>query len=500
MPAMTDPAPVRILHVAGEVHPFQKTGGLADVVGALPDALHALGFDVRVLMPGYGAALERARNDGPLDVIAHWRNGRLLASTLPRGCPIWFYETEAFIERWGNPYDDAAGFPWPDNADRFDELARVAAAVADDAMGVGWRPDVVHAHDWHTGLLPVHLMLARVPAASVFTVHNLAYQGLFELAARERLGLPGWLEHWQALEFRGLLSFMKGGLGFADKATTVSHSYAREIRRPEFGEGLDGLLASRGADLVGIANGIDTETWNPATDPNLPATYSADAPEGKAAARNALLQETGLKAGARTPILAFVGRLAAQKGIDILCDALDELVALPAAVVVLGSGDPAIRARLEAAAKRHPTRVHVTFAFDEPYAHRLYAGADMLLMPSRFEPCGLSQLNAMRYGTIPVVQRTGGLIETVTDFTETGLADGRASGFQFDRLAAATLVAAVRRARDEFRRPARWRQLMTNAMRRDVSWTRSAREYAALYEDALDVRRRRFPHHTRHHG
>jgi len=495
---MPEGRPLRILHVAGEVYPFLKTGGLADVVGALPDALHTLGFDVRVLMPGYGAALERARNEGPLDVVAHWHDGRLLASTLPRGCPIWFYETEAFTERWGNPYDNPAGYPWADNADRFDELARVGAALADDAMGVGWRPDVVHAHDWHTGMLPVHLQLARVPAASVFTIHNLAHQGLFELPARERLGLPGWVEHWQALEFQGLLSFMKGGIGFSDKVTTVSHTYAREIRTPASGEGLDGLLAWRGADLVGIANGIDTDTWDPATDPTLPATYTADAPEGKAAARQALLQETGLRAGARTPILAFVGRLAAQKGIDVLVDAIDDLIALPAAVVLLGSGDPAVRTRLEAAAKRHPSKVHATFAFDEPYAHRLYAGADMLVMPSRFEPCGLSQLNAMRYGTIPVVQRTGGLIETVTDFTETGLADGRATGFQFDGISTTALVAAVRRARSQFLRQARWRQLVGNAMRRDVSWTRSARAYAALYEEARDVRRRRFPYHTRH--
>lgn len=485
---MADPR--RILHVAAEVQPLIKTGGLADVAGALPDALHTLGADVRVLMPGYGGALERARANGALHVAAEWPGARLLETTLAGGYPLWLYETEAFAARGDRPYDRADGTPWPDNAERFDELARVAAALADDALGLGWRADVVHAHDWHSGLVPVHLQLARVPAASVFTIHNLAYQGLFPLATRTALGLPGWLEHWQALEFRGYLSFIKGGIAFADRVTTVSGTYAGEITTPAFGEGLEGLLAQRGSDLVGIANGIDTGHWDPANDPALPAPYDAADPSGKQAARRALLQETGLRADEDTPVIACVGRLAAQKGVDLLLAAIDDLVALPAALVVLGSGDPELRRGLERAAQRHPRHVHAHFAFDEAFAHRLYAGADMLVMPSRFEPCGLAQLNAMRYGTIPVVRRTGGLADTVTDTTPATLADDQATGFRFDDASAGALLAAVRRARECFTAPDTWGRLVRQAMRRDSSWTRSARAYLDLYDQVIPARHR----------
>jgi starch synthase len=339
----------------------------------------------------------------------------------------------------------------------------------------------------------VHLQLARVPAASVFTIHNLAYQGLFDLASRARLGLPGWLEHWQALECRELLSFIKGGLVFSDRVTTVSETYAGEIRTPARGEGLDGVLAGRGADLVGIVNGIDTETWNPATDPCLAAHYDAANPGRKAEARRALLAEFGLEARADVPVIAHVGRLAQQKGVDTLLAALDGIADLPAVVVVLGAGEPALEWELAQAMERRPERIRATIGFDEGLAHRIYAGADMLIVPSHFEPCGLSQLNAMRYGTIPVVHRTGGLAETVVDASEAALADGSATGFQFDEVTPEAVVAALERARDTFRKADRWRRLVAAAMRRDSSWTRSARTYAALYEEAMDGRRRFLP-------
>jgi starch synthase len=476
--------------VASEVAPLLKTGGLADVAGALPDALHGLGVDVRVLMPGYGAAIERARAAGPVIAIAEWPGARLLETRLPGGCRLWLYETPAFTVRDEHPYDRPDGTPWPDNAERFDELARLAAALADDGLDLEWRPDVVHAHDWHTGLLPLHLQLARVPAASVFSIHNLAFQGLFPLTMRHALGLPAWTEHWTALEFRQHLSFIKGGIAFADRVATVSATYAREITTPAFGEGLEGLLTHRGDELSGIANGIDTRHWNPATDRSLSAHFDADDPSGKAAARAELLSELGLAAGARTPVIAYVGRLAYQKGVDLLLAAIDDIVALPAVVVVLGSGDPGLRARLERAARRRPDRVYAHFGFNEDFAHRIYAGADLLVMPSRFEPCGLSQLNAMRYGTIPVVRRTGGLAETVVDADETTLADGTATGFQFQHADDAELLAAVRRARDLFIKPTRWRHLVRQAMQRDSSWTRSARQYLDLYAEAIPTRRR----------
>lgn len=486
-------APRRVLHVAAEVHPLIKTGGLADVAGALPDALHARGDDVRVLMPGYGAAVERAQADGAVTPVATRDGARLLAATLPGGCPLWLYETPAFAERGGRPYEETDGRPWPDNAERFDELARVAAAIADDALGLGWRADVVHAHDWHTGLVPVHLMLARVPAATVFTVHNLAYQGRFPLARLDALGLPGWLGHWQALELNGELAFVKGGLVFADRVTTVSATYADEIRTPAFGEGLHGVLAARGGDLVGIANGIDTRAWDPGADAHLAAAFDADDPGGKAEARAALVAEAGLAADETTPVIAYIGRLAAQKGVDALCAALEDIVALPACVVVLGTGERALERRLQDAAARHPGAVHVTLGFDEALAHRIYGGADMLVMPSRFEPCGLAQLYAMRYGTIPVVHRTGGLAETVTDAGDAGVADADATGFQFDAPTAAALMAALQRAHARFRRPDQWHRLVRQAMAADWSWTRSAARYAALYDEALPARRRRLP-------
>lgn len=483
----------RILHVAAEVMPLMKTGGLGDVAQALPTALRALGHDARVLMPAYGAAIEHARGAGELRVAAQWGTARLLETELPGGCPLWLYETPAFLQRGEYPYAAPDGAPWPDNAECFDQLARVAAAVADDALGLGWRADVVHGHDWHAGLLPVHLQLARVPAASVFTIHNLAYQGLFGIDVRAHLGLPAWLDHWQALEYGGLLSFMKGGLVFADRITTVSETYASEIRTAPRGEGLEGVLAERGADLVGIVNGIDTEAWDPARDPHLPAAYDADDSGGKAEARRALLAETGLEAAAGVPVVAYVGRLARQKGVDTLLAALERIVELPAAVVVLGTGETDLQRELERAAAARPGRIHAAIGFDEGLAHRVYAGADLLVMPSHYEPCGLAQLNAMRYGTIPVVHRTGGLAETVTDATENALADGSATGFQFDEVTSAALVSALQRAHELFNRPDDWRRLVTAAMHRDSSCVRSARAYATLYEEAISARRRYLP-------
>ncbi len=483
----------RVLHVAAEVQPLVKTGGLADVAGALPDALHTLGEDIRILMPGYGRALERARATARLLTIAEWPGARLLETQLPGGCRIWLYETARFNQRGASPYDDPEGVPWPDNAERFDEFARVATAIADDAVGLEWRPDVVHAHDWHTGLVAVHMQLARVPAATVFTIHNLAYQGLFPLSTRAALGLPGWLDHWEALEFDERMSFIKGGIGFADRVTTVSETYAREITTPAFGAGLEGLLAWRGKDLVGIANGIDTHLWNPARDPALPAAYDAEQPQGKREARAALLRETGLEADETTPVIAYIGRLAEQKGVDLLVEALARIIAQPAVVIVLGSGDPVLRDALKRASKARPDRVYACFDFDEAFAHRIYGGADMLLMPSRFEPCGLSQLNAMRYGTIPIVRRTGGLAETVVDTDRATLADGTATGFQFDSDDADALAATVRRACDCFLEPATWRALIDHALRRDSGWARSARAYRALYRDTLNARHRHLP-------
>lgn len=483
----------RVLHVAAEVHPLIKTGGLAEVAGALPDALHTLGEDIRILMPAYGTALERARASARLRTIAEWPGARLLETQRPGGCRIWLYETSAFIQRGASPYDDPHGAPWRDNAERFDAFARVAAAIADDALGLDWRPDIVHAHDWHTGLVPVHIQLARVPTATVFTIHHLANQGLFPLATRATLDLPDWLDHREALEFDGYMSFIKGGIGFADRVTTVSETYAREITTPGFGAGLEGPLARRGSDLIGIANGIDTHLWNPARDPALPMVYDANQPEGKREARRALLRETGLKADAAMPVIACIGGLTERQGADLLLDALARIIAQPAVVIILGTGDPVLQHALTRASKARPERVYARFDFDEAFAHRIYGGADMLLMPSRSEPCGLSQLSAMRYGTIPIVRRTGGLAETVVDTDRATLHAGSATGFQFDSEDADALATAVQRACDCFAEPETWYALVDHAMRRDSGWARGARAWRTVYRDTLNARHRHLP-------
>lgn len=481
-------SPLRILHVSAEVQPLMKTGGLADVAGALPAALHRLGHDTRVLMPGYGAALERLQALGPIREHALMGSARLVEGHLPGGCPVWLLDTPSLRARGENPYVDARGRPWPDNAECFNALATTAVALAQGDAGIDWQADVLHAHDWHAGLVPVHAMLRRVPAATLFTIHNLAYQGRFPLTMLDELGLPGWLAHWQALEHDGLMSFIKGGIAFADRVTTVSRTYAEEIRTPGFGEGLDGLLRHRGDDLSGITNGIDTEVWNPKTDPALARNFDAQRPAGKRDCRAALLGEAGLVAEKDMPIIAWVGRLTRDKGADLLLRTLPELVALPAVVVILGSGDRALEQSVAAAARARKSKVRFYRGFDESLAHRVFAGADMLLMPSRHEPCGLAQLNAMRYGTVPVVHATGGLAETVTDFDAAAETGEEPTGYHFHEDKPAALLAAARRAVDCFRKPRSWRRLVVAGMRRDSSWDASARAYIDLYREIASPR------------
>jgi len=485
---------LRVLYVAAEAHPWIKTGGLADVAGALPAALRALGHDVRVLLPGYGAAMTRAEElevDAPAAVAGPDNAGSaLLATRTVDGVPVWFDDRPAFRARMDNPYSAADGQPHPDNAEAFAAFARTAARIAGDDLGLGWQADIVHINDWHTGLVPAWLMLARVPAASVFTIHNLAFQGAFPAHMMEPLGLPAWLNHWQALAHHDEFSFMKGALVFADRITTVSATYAEEILQPARGEGLDGVLRHRQEHLHGIVNGIDTRAWDPARDRHIAHNYDASDARDKSANRDALTAELGLDAGRNTPILAWVGRLATQKGADLLLAALAKLLALPACVVILGSGDARIERSLRTAARKHPGRLHVRTGFDEAFAHRLYAGADMLLMPSRFEPCGLAQLNAMRYGTIPIVHATGGLAETVVDAGRTTLAKNTATGFQFHEPTAAALVARCRDAVAMFRDDTQWQSLVRAAMARDSSWARSAEMHVDVYRQALADRLR----------
>lgn len=487
---MTTPIapPLRVLHAAAEIFPLVKTGGLADVVGALPPALAAAGADVRLLLPGMPAILDAVARPrkiaefGPAFGAARvvLRLGRFKGGAKgvadSEGVPAYIIDAPWLYAREGGPYQGPDGKPWDDNLQRFALLGWVAAQVAAGGLDPAWQPDILHAHDWHAALGCSYLHANPGAAArSVFTVHNLAYQGLFPQGDFPLLGLPQRLMHPDGLEFHGWLSFMKGGLVHADRITTVSPTYAREITTPEFGCGVEGVLQARAADLSGILNGVDPAHWDPATDRALAARYSAADLSGKAKCKAALQREFGLRTRADAPLIGVVSRLSGQKGLDLALAALPALLAEGAQLALLGSGDAALERAFLEAATAHAGEVGVRIGYDETLAHRVIAGADIILVPSRFEPCGLTQLYGMRYGTLPLVRRVGGLADTVDE----------ATGFAFDAASADALVAAARHALLTLREPARWRALQQAAMARDHSWAAAAARYMALYRSML---------------
>ncbi|HEX6136542.1 MAG TPA: glycogen synthase GlgA [Casimicrobiaceae bacterium] len=481
----------RVLFATAECAPLIKTGGLGDVSGALPVALQRLGFDVRVLLPGYPVVLDatgaRGAQGRTITALAHAGTTRLVEAELPSGVPLIVVDHPWLYDRPGGPYQDPAGADWPDNPERFGLLSKVAALLASDASPLGWRPDVVHCHDWHAALAPAYLRM-QAPALracpSVMTVHNLAYQGIFPPTWVARLELPAASFTPEGVEFHGSLSFLKAGLRFADAITTVSPTYAREIQTGPLGFGLDGLLRARGDALFGVLNGIDTEEWDPAHDPLIAQRYDAGSLDAKAANRTALQAELGLAASRSGPLFGVVSRLVPQKGIDLVADIAERLIDAPAQLVVLGSGDAALEQRFVRLAEQHRDRIAARLGFDNALAHRIEAGADAFLMPSRFEPCGMNQMFSQRYGTPPIVRRTGGLADTVVDATPATLASGTATGLVFDEASADALLAAALRAATLLRVPETWRALQQNAMARDFSWTRSARSYAEVYARA----------------
>ena len=485
MPApIVMPAPLRVLFVVSECAPWIKTGGLADVAAALPPALEACGVDVRVLMPAYGALQPHLAHSRVLARLA--AHGPLPASTLieaplPSGVPAWLIEAPALYGRAGGPYVDAQGEAWPDNVRRFGALARGAADLARDTLGLGWAPDVIHAHDWQAALAPAYVRLGGDRVPTVTTVHNLAFQGLFPGDTLGALGLPPESFSMHGVEYFGQVSFLKAGLYYADAITTVSPSYAEEIQRAPLGMGLEGLLAERRDALTGILNGIDTTVWDPARDPHLPSRYDALALGGKAACKRALQARAGLPLDADVPLLAMVSRLTAQKGVDLVLANLDALAEMPAQLVVLGTGDWALEQALAAAAQARPELVSAAIGFDEAYAHLIEAGADIFLMPSRFEPCGMNQMYSQRYGTVPVVHGTGGLLDSVVDCAPAALADRSATGFVFREPTPEALLEAIERAVGTYRNRRTWRALQHNGMARDFSWTASARKYLEIY-------------------
>ncbi|MGE0591014.1 MAG: glycogen synthase GlgA [Vicinamibacterales bacterium] len=480
---------MRILMVASEMHPFAKTGGLADVVGALPRALATLGHTVDVVLPRY-RGVAAGETASPLAVRLGAVTVETMASEVTDGPTrvILVDHPPSFDREF--LYGPSSG-DYEDNAARFALLARAALAWA---ARQGQRYDVVHGHDWQAGLVPVLLatehaddvQLGHLP--TVFTIHNLAYQGIFDASWAERLGLPPRALGTDAMEYWGRLSYLKGGIAFSRVITTVSPRYAAEIQTPEFGFGFEGVLSGRADDLVGILNGIDYDQWNPAVDPHLPKPFDAARLDDKAASKRALLVAAGLSptpdALAR-PLVGIVSRLVAQKGFDLLATLADDLGALDATFIVLGRGEAAFEAFWRDLAVAHPDRVAVRIGFDEGLAHLIEGGADIFLMPSRFEPCGLNQMYSLRYGTVPVVRATGGLYDTVEPYDP---ATGSGTGFVFEDYTAEALVRTLRHALRIYRESSAWRRLQLAGMARDCSWEASARDYVRVYERAAGGR------------
>jgi starch synthase len=478
---------MKILFATSEAHPLIKTGGLADVCGSLPDALRALGHDVRVVMPAY--PLARARAGDPPSVGQAWVAGAarpvdILAAVLESGrVPIYLVHSPAHFDREGGPYTHPDGHDWPDNAQRFALFSRVVVELAMGRAGLDWCPDIVHGHDWQTGLVPAILSLENNRPGSIFTIHNLSYQGVFAGTTFAELQLPRRLWTWNGLEYYDQVSFIKGGLAYADKLTTVSPTYAKEIRTEAFGYGLHTLLEHRAADLHGILNGVDYNIWDPRLDPRIVANYGPDDLAGKALNKSAVQRRFALPEHPDVPLLGHVGRLVHQKGIDLLLDTLPQLLRRPLQVVTLGTGEPELERALYEAASSRPDRIAVEIGYSERLAHLLEAGCDMFVMPSRFEPCGLNQIYSLRYGTLPIVHRTGGLADTVVDADPANLAAGRATGFVFQHPDPPGVAWAINQALDLYTDRRAWQRVMLSAMAQDFSWNRSAREYARLYSE-----------------
>lgn len=475
---------MRILFAASEVAPLSKTGGLADVAQALPKALHRLGQDVRVVTPAYRGLLERLQGRsaiGRLELRGHaftiWE-----AAVGRDGPRMWLVDCPVLFAREGSLYTDATGREFADNALRFGLFGELVARLALGEAGIGWRPDVVHLNDWHAGLAAAWMAAAPSAPGTVFTIHNLAYQGNYPPEVVEPLGLPtAWMTP-TGLEFHGQLSFMKAGLVYSDALTTVSPTYALEIQTREFGEGMDGVLRGRSASLVGILNGIDDETWNPVTDPLIARRYGADdVREGKRANRIALCGRVGLALDEDSLLAVYIGRLAYQKGVELFLDPSAAIDRPGLQFVMLGAGERGLERAFADFAAARPGRVAVATGHDEPLAHLLEAAGDVLVMPSRYEPCGLNQLYSQRYGTIPLVRRTGGLADTVVDATPESLADRTATGICFEHADAGGISWALGKAMELRREPTAWSTLQRSGMQRDFGWAAAAQKYLDLY-------------------
>jgi starch synthase len=471
--------PIRVLSVASEIYPIIKTGGLADVAGALPISLKAEGIEIRSLVPGYPAVMDMIES---AEQILEWPlffggPTRLLMASRGK-LDLLVLDAPHLFGRPGNPYLSPEGADWPDNGLRFAALARMAADI-----GLGdipaFIPDIVHAHDWQAGLAPAFLHYSnRRGAGTVMTIHNMAYQGKFSQALLGELGLSPESFAMHGVEYFGTIGFLKAGLQFADRITTVSPTYAREIQTDE------ALLRARAGDIIGILNGIDIAVWDPASDPNIPAHFNASAPTGRRANKAVLQRRFGLELLPDAFLLGVISRISWQKGLDLLLDVLPTIADQGIQLALLGSGDPNLQERLRREAEANPTLVGVVIGYDEALAHLIQAGSDAFIVPSRFEPCGLTQLCALRYGAIPIVSRVGGLEDTVADPND-GLSP---NGFKFAPVTAENMARSIQRAHDVYRDRPVWQKMQANGMGTDVSWREPAKRYAELYREIAEMR------------
>lgn len=475
---------MKILFVASEGLPYSKTGGLADVVEALPKALRAMGHDVAVLLPRYHANKIHSMLISSVTVALgdRLRFPAIAEADAVDGVRYFFVDDPPFFDR-PELYGDSGG-DYPDNAERFAEFSRVSI----EFMKRVWLPDVVHCHDWQTALVPVLLRaqhaedraLRSLPV--VFTIHNLAYQGVFDVAALRRIGLPDALFNMDALEFFGKVNFLKGGLIYSDYLTTVSRRYAKEIQTAEYGNGLEGVIRNRGDRLVGILNGVDYTAWNPETDKLIARNYSAENLAGKKECKEDLLASFRLpKSDLARPLIGIVSRFADQKGFDLIAEVADEMMKEDMALVVLGTGHAEYERLFRQLAEKYPERAGVKIGYDNSLAHKIEAGADMFLMPSRYEPCGLNQIYSLRYGAVPIVRATGGLDDTIQNFVPK---TQRGTGFKFEEYSGKALLQCLRKALETYAEAKDWQALRTNGMAEDFSWAASAASYVTLYEAA----------------
>ncbi len=483
---------MKIIFASSEVTPFAKTGGLADVSSSLPEALASLGHDMRVVMPLYRSVVEREFKLIPMEdsIEVPFRGGSLKARVFytrkKRNLMIYFIKRDEFFDRsglYGTPEGD-----YFDNPERFIFFARAALCLSET---LDFQPDIIHCNDWQTALVPVYLKSVYKDdpffseTGTVFTIHNLAYQGVFPPGYMGVSGLPTELYSMKGLEYYGKMNFMKGGILFSDIITTVSEKYAQEIQTPKYGYGLDGVLKDRKEDVLGVLNGVDYSTWNPKSDPHIAAHFDARNREGKKKCKEELMKIFGFKRQQKIPLIGMISRLADQKGFDILSKGIDGLLGMELYLVLLGKGDEKYEKQLTELGRKHKARFGVKIAFDNILAHKIEAGSDMFLMPSRYEPCGLNQMYSLKYGTIPVVRATGGLDDTITEFDPQ---TGKGNGFKFSEYSAAALAERVKKAVKVYEDEKLWRKLMQNAMKEDFSWKKSAVKYEEIYKRALAMK------------